>query len=205
MYRVVMRPVGVRLNVCSVGSAIYDLLRSCDLFAHLSVSMRAKLAEIKTSDEQVRHWARHIPQSPAVVDPFKDLDNLEDLFTRYSKKKATPVHLDTWLQENLPIAQEGLDRSQSTREGNVALVQDLCSRFTLQGIVDGYDWTAATLRGHLHSLQKLLEQERAVVEEMGPELMIVFDYCSGVELNGSIHLNCEETIQQWAMVSVDYD
>lgn len=196
------RPVGVRLNAYSVGSAIYDLLQSCDLFAHISVSMKARLAEIKTTDEQVRLWARHIPQSPVVVNSFKDWDNLDDLFTRNSKKKVTPVHLDTWLQENLPMAKECLDRSQQTREGNVALVQDLCSRFTLQGIIDSYEWTAATLRGHLQSLQKLLEQERTVVDELGPELTFVFDYGSGIDLNGYIHLNCEETVQQWAKVSV---
>jgi len=52
------------------------------------------------------------------------------------------------------------------------------------------------------SLQKLLEQERTVVDELGPELTFVFDYGSGIDLNGYIHLNCEETVQQWAKVSV---
>ena len=202
-----LRLVDVCLDACSVGSLVYDLLKSCDLSTQVSGTTKTKLAEIKASDEEIRLQKRWAPQPPTVADPFKDWDDYEDYFTRCSGKKSKPVYLDTWLLENLPKAKQYLEASRQTREENVALIRSLCSRFTLGGIIIDSGWTSTTLRGHLQSLQKLLEQERAVIEELGQELTFVLGYSdsSRVELNGHTYLNCEETVHQWAKVNHCYN
>ena len=202
-----LRLVNVCLNACSVGSLVHDLLKSCDLSAQVSGSTKKKLAEIKASDEQIRLRKLWTPQPPKVADPFQDWDDYEDYLTRRSENKSKPVYLDSWLLENLPKAKEYLEASRQTRDDNVALIRNLCSRFTLGGILIDSDWTSATLRGHLQSLQKLLEQEKAGIEELGPELTLVLGYSNGsrVELNGYTYLNCEDTVHQWAKVSHCYN
>lgn len=202
-----LRLVDVCVNACSVGSLVHDLLKSCDLSAQVSVSTKTKLAEIKASDEQIRLRKLWTLQPPRVADPFQDWDDYEDYFTRRSENKSKPVYLDSWLLENLPKAKECLEASRQTREDNVALIRNLCSQFALGGIIIDSDWTSATLRGHLQSLQKLLEQEKAGIEELGPELTLVLGYSNGsrVELNGHTYLNCEETVHQWAKVSHSYN
>ena len=183
----------MHLNSLSVGSVVYDILQSCDLSRYVNDTIRTKLAEIKIFDEKIgiqTLWQAK-PHSPV----FEDW---EDVFTRHSWSKKGPVYLDRWLKNNLPVSRERLDVSQPIKEENSQMIRDLCTSFKLNDIVIGSEWTAVALRGHLHSLQKLLHQERLLVSELST---IELGFKSGVDVNGRLYLNCEDTLQQWVQVS----
>ena len=77
------------------------------------------------------------------------------------------------------------------------------------------EWTAATVKGHLLSLERTLgvvangSSLDALVEELGGGdrdyggggLRIVLGHSgSFMSIHGDVHLSCEETVQQWLQV-----
>lgn len=190
-----LKMVDIRLSALSTGSVVHDILESCDLSKHVSASIRAKLEEIRVSDEQGRLGV-DLGGEPRL----SDIPDWEDAFMRSSARKKGPVFLDKWLKENLPLAKECLESSWPIREQNAALIRELCDDFNIQGIRIDTEWTAVTVRGHLLSLQKLLQQESLLVGNLGTAVSIVLGCGSGVDIHGQLHLNCEQTIQQWMQV-----
>ena len=123
-----------------------------------------------------------------------------------------PECLRNWLKHNLSIARSRLDSSCHLREENESLKERICSRHGLQFIKVNPDWTAATVKGHLLSLEKTLgviangyNTVDALAEgDNGDDggLKVVLGHSgSFVSIRGEVHLSCEDTVQQWLQVS----
>lgn len=92
----------------------------------------------------------------------------------------------------------------------------ICSRHGLQFIKVNPDWTAATVKGHLLSLEKTLQlgivangNSMDALAEGGNDddggLKVVLGHSgSFVSIRGEVHLSCEDTVQQWLQVSDSY-
>ena len=106
--------------------------------------------------------------------------------------------------------------SRRLREENESLKEKICLRHRLLRCIEvNPEWTAATVKGHLLSLERALGVANgsnldALVEELGDGdgdnggggglKMVLGHSGSFVSVHGDIHLSCEETVQQWLQV-----
>ena len=134
-------------------------------------------------------------------------------------RHSQPECLRNWLKQNLSLARSRLDSSRRLREENESLKEKICSRYgLLRSIEVNPEWTAATVKGHLLSLERALgvvmvasgSSLDALVKELeggdrdngaGGGLRMVLGHSgSFVSVHGDVHLSCEETVQQWLQV-----
>lgn len=201
-----LKTAAVSLDSLSVGSAVHDLLGSCDLSGYLTEDVRTKLVEIKERDELERTDSDTRRSSAQSNFEKRDWEReWENVFSRKTREsvRAVPTYLDKWLSESLSRARESLRASLPIRMENHSTIQELCGEFNLRGIATEVDWMAATLRGHLLNLKKSLQCQRSRTSSLdGSAVALVLGYAHGVDVNGRILLNCEETVQQWVQVHV---
>ena len=201
------RPQATTFNLSSrsIGSAIHDLLVSCNLSGHLSDTIKAKLTHIKTLEQLGKSQETRVAGRTG-HSSWSQYPDWEFAFARSSSKKQTGcIFLYPWLHKTLPLARKYLNASRSLRDENNGLLQELCGKFGLREIKIDPEWTAVTLKGHLHSLQRLLQQEKALANELACDggsggVTLVLGYRSCVDLHGHVYLSCEETVQQWSQV-----
>ena len=193
----------ISLDSLSVGSAVSDILGSCDLSSYLTEDVRMKLVEIKEHDKLQRTNSSDQTPTQSTLERRDWEKEWDSVFRSKSRDRrgSAPTYLDKWLAENLSHARECLDASRPIRKENESTVQGLCSEFNLRSIAANPDWMAATLRGHLHNLKKSLEcQRKSLTFDLDPGVALVLGYTHGVDASGRIFLNCEETVQQWLQV-----
>ena len=215
-----LKAVSVSLDAHSIASAVHDILQSCDLFADISNSTISKLLRTK-HEESEKHrvlstYSRYKSHQHRQPEPLQDYPDFDYMFSERAKtgsehvQERQPESLETWLKENLPLARSRLDSSKCLREENESLKERICSRHGLQSLSVTSDWTAATVKGHLLSLEKALEiaTTASLVEGSqgdGDGLRVALGHSqSFVSVHGEVHLSCEETIQQWLQVRARY-
>ena len=199
--------MAVSLDSLSVGSAVYDILGSCDFSGYLTEDVRARLVQIKEHDELGRTRTEADIRA-ATQSAFEERDWEKEWDVVFNSRlrdggRGAPTYLDKWLAESLSHARECLEASLPIRRENDSTIRGLCSEFNLRSITTETDWMAATLRGHLHNLRKSLQCQRApLMSSLDSAVALVLGYAHGVDVNGRILLNCEETVQQWVQVHV---
>lgn len=231
-----LKPVSVSLDAYSIGSAVHDILQSCDLFAYVSNPVISKLLQTKHRESEKHrvlstynrykshhhHHHNHHRQEPLQDYPdfdyifserkFNKTSSVEHAYVRHSQ----PECLRNWLKQNLSLARSRLDSSRRLREENESLKEKICSRHQLlRSIEVNPEWTAATIKGHLLSLERALgvvassSSLDALVEGLegsdrdnggGGLRMMLGHSRSFVGVHGDVHLSCEETVQQWLQV-----
>ena len=230
-----LKPVSVSLDAYSIGSAVHDILQSCDLFADVSNPAISKLLQTKHQENEKHqvlstykrykshhhHHHDHHHQEPLQDYPdfdyifserkFNKTSSMEHVYVRHSQ----PECLRSWLKQNLSLARSRLDLSRRLREENESLKEEICWRHgLLRSIEVNSEWTAATVKGHLLSLERALgviangSSLDALVEGLegsdcdnGGGLRMVLGHSgSFVSVHGDVHLSCEETVQQWLQV-----
>ena len=209
-----LRAVNILLNAYSIGSAVHDILQSCDLFADISNPTISKLIETKHRESQkhlvLSAYKHHRHRQEEEI---FDYSYLEYAFSerRMSSKRSQrkqPDCLEEWLKENLSLARARSESSRCLLEENQLLQENLCLRYGIRSIEVETDWTAATVKGHLLSLKNVLEQVDAAVLESwkggvlgaGGLRFVLGGHRSHVSLDGVIHLSFEETRHQWMQV-----
>lgn len=215
-----LKSVSVSLDAYSVGSAVHDILQSCDLFADVSNPTISKLLRTKHQENEKNrvmstykryksHHHHHHQQ-----EPLQDYPDFDYIFSERNTGKTDvqykrPECLRDWLKHNLSLARSRLDLSRRLRAENDSLKERICSRHGLRCIEVNPDWTAATVKGHLLSLEKTLgvatrTHSSAALESGfggGGGVKVVLGHSgSFVSVRGEVHLSCEDTVQQWLQV-----
>ena len=201
------------LSAQSVGSAVHDILQSCDLFADISNMTVSKLIRTKHQESQKLRVLSTYEHHKSHQEPLQDYPDFDYSFSERKTgssemKQEQPQYLDIWLKQKLSLAKSRFNSSRHLREENTSLQKNLCSRYNLQDVRVHPDWTATTVKGHLLSLEKLLElvamaalTERSRAAADG--LKFVLGHSSFVSADGEVHLSCEDTLQQWLQVTDD--
>ena len=208
---------------------MHDILQSCDLFADISNPAISKLLRTKHQENEKhqvlstynRYKSHHHHDHQEPLQDYPDFDYIfsERKFNKTSSvehayvRHSQPECLRSWLKQNLSLARSRLDSSRRLREENESLKEKICSRHRLlRSIEVNPEWTAATIKGHLLSLERALgvvASGSSLVEELeggdrdngGGGLRIVLGHSgSFVGVHGDVHLSCEETVQQWLQV-----
>ena len=218
-----LKSVSVLLDAYSIGSAVHDILQSCDLFANISNPTISKLIRTKHQESEkhrvlstYKHYkSRHQHHQ----EPLQDYPDFDYIFSERNRtssehvQQKQPECFKNWLKLNLSLARSRLDSSRCLREQNESLKERVCSRHGLQRIEVNPDWTAATVKGHLLSLDKalgvaknnadtLVKWSPAAAADSGSGLKVVLGHSgSFVNIHGEVHLSCEDTVQQWLQVS----
>ncbi len=225
-----LKPVSVSLDAYSIGSAVHDILQSCDLFTDVSNPAILKLLRTKHQEREkhrvlstYNRYKSHHHHSLHHQEPLQDYPDFDYIFSERNKtssehvQKRQPECLKNWLIQNLSLARSRLDSSRRLREENESLKERICSRHRLLRCIEvNPDWTAATVKGHLLSLEKALgvvasgSNLDTLVEELqsdgdnrgggGGLRMVLGRSGSFVSVHGEVHLSCEETVQQWLQV-----
>ena len=205
-----LRAVGILLSAQSVGSAVHDILQSCDLFADISNMTVSKLIRTKHQESQKLRVLSTYEHHKSHQEPLQDYPDFDYSFSERKTgssemKQEQPQYLDIWLKQKLSLAKSRLNSSRHLREENTSLQKTLCSRYRLQSVRVNPDWTAVTVKGHLLSLEKLLElvDTAALMERSHDGLRFALGHSSFVSADGEIHLSCEDTLQQWLQVRDD--
>lgn len=227
-----LKPVSVSLDAYSIGSAVHDILQSCDLFADVSNPAISKLLRTKHQESEkhrvlstYNQYKSHHHHSHHHQEPLQDYPDFDYIFSERKFNKTSsmeqmrhsqPECLRHWLKQNLSLARSRLDSSRCLREENESLKEKICSRHGLLRCIEvNPEWTAATVKGHLLSLERALGVANgssldALVEELGDGdgdnggggglKMVLGHSGSFVSVHGDVHLSCEETVQQWLQV-----
>jgi hypothetical protein len=207
---------------------VHDILQSCDLFADVSNPAISKLLRTKQQESEkhrvlstYNRYKSHHHLHHHHQEPLQDYPDFDYVFSERNKtgsehvQHRQPECLRKWLKQNLSLARSRLDSSRRLREENESLKERICSRHhgLLRCIEVNPDWTAATVKGHLLSLEKALGAVASgsnldtLVEELegdgdnGGGLRMVLGHSGNfVSVSGEVHLSCEETVQQWLQV-----
>ena len=211
-----LKAISIALDAYSIGSAVHDILQSCDLFADINNPMISKLLRTKYQENEKHRvlstYKRYKSHHHGNQEPLQDYPDFDYVFSERNRagsehvQQKQPEFLKKWLKRNLPLAKSRLDSSKCLREENESLRENICSRHRLQRIKVNPDWTAATVKGHLLSLERGLglADVAALVERSpaGGGLSVVLGHSgSFVSVHGEVHLSCEDTLQQWLQVN----
>ena len=204
--------MSVLLNAYSIGSAVHDILQSCDLFADLSNPTLSKLIREKHEESQkhrvlstYKHYSQSQQQAPVQDYPDFDYAFTEREINSQRVRHKSPEYLDVWLKQNLPLASSRLESSRSLRKENELIKDSICSEYGLHCIKIEQDWTAVTVKGYLKCLKRALERVDVAslvgkCEAAGGGVRVVLGHSCRVSPDGQVHLSCEDTLQQWIQV-----
>ena len=203
--------VGISLSAQSVGSAVHDILESCDLSIHINSTTRAKLAKIKTTDQLRDHILSmyshyHNPCVNVMTNEDLNYPDFETLFQENGPKRKSvheeSTNFEQWLVTNIKVAEANTTSSCHVRSGNQMLIKDMCQCYRVKDVRTDVEWTASTLRGHLQAVKELLghTQVESVLEDYGRDVTVYLGYRNFVDVNACVHLDCEQTLQQWIQV-----
>ena len=195
------------LNAYSIGSAIHDILQSCDLFADINNPTASKLIKTKHQESQKHRVLSTYNRYRSQKEPIQDYPDFDYAFSERRmhfahEHRKQPESLEIWLSQNLSLARSRLDLSKTLTEENRLLIEKICSRYKVQSVKVDSDWTAATVKGHLLCLEKTLSciNVADLAAKSDGRLRFVLSHSSRVSLEREVELSCEDTVQQWLHV-----
>ena len=185
------KPTQVFLTLSShcLSHAISSIMKQCSLEGQLGEDVKHRLDLLSSSKTQQRDLRE------AIDDIFVDLKQ---------RKRKRKQDIASWIRENSPLAAEKFVATEKLRKENERLISHLCHLHHLIDIKMDDRWTAATVKGYVRALSKLLggwsQGLQLFQGAAGGRLSLAVGYRSGLCSDGCLHLFAEDTLQQWMKV-----